>query len=338
MSIFFLLVGLEIKREIFSGELLSWRRAILPVISASGGIVVPALMYVMFVKHNAEALHGWAIPTATDIAFAIAGLSLLGPKVVPSLKIFLKTIAIIDDIFAIAIIALFYTADLFIPALGFASVIIVMLAILNRFGIFQLWPYLLLGLFLWICILKSGIHATISGVILAFLIPDRVETRRSRMIFNQSSTTLMSPLRRLEYQLQPLVAYVVVPIFGLANVGLSLKDISWSTLWAPVPLGVAVGLFIGKQVGVFWFARMAISAGFAEMPKQATFTGLYGVSILCGIGFTMSLFIGSLAFSTADLLVGTKIGVFLGSVQSLLLSFLWFHFLNTGRQELKPKR
>ena len=316
MALFFLLVGLEIKREMVVGALSSPRRAALPAIAALGGMVVPALVYVAIACGGGpEALRGWAIPSATDIAFALAALSLLGARVPAGLKVFLAALAIIDDLGAILVIALFYTATLSLPALGGVALVLAVLAAMNRLGVTRLWPYLALGALLWLLTLKSGVHATLAGVALAFVVPLRTRAAPDGLG--------ASPLRRLEHALHPAVAYAVVPVFGLANAGVAFAGLSPAALLGPVPLGIAAGLFVGKQTGVFGAAWLAIRAGVASKPEGASWSMLYGVALLCGIGFTMSLFIGSLAFRSPLLLTETKLGVFAGSLLSAAAGIAW---------------
>lgn len=312
MAVFFLLVGLEIKRETVDGELASWSRRVLPGVAALGGMIVPALIYVGFNLSSPETLRGWAIPAATDIAFALGVLSLLGPRVAPaSLKIFLAALAIIDDLGAIVIIAVFYTDQLTLWALGGAGAVLTLLITLNRLKITRLTPYLLLGCLLWWLLLKSGVHATLAGVALALTIP----ILPTPVGADDESH---SPLHRLEHGLHPWVAYLIVPIFGFANAGVNLGAVGVAAMAAPSAIGVAAGLFVGKQLGVFGFSALAISLGAAKRPTGASWTQLYGVSLLCGIGFTMSLFINNLAFRTAVLQDETKLGVLAGSVLSAL--------------------
>jgi NhaA family Na+:H+ antiporter len=309
MAVFFLLVGLEIKREMLDGQLSTWPRRALPGIAALGGMAVPAVIYLAFNIGPDGHPRGWAIPSATDIAFALGVLSLLGPRVPISLKVFLTALAILDDLGAVLIIAVFYTADLNLPALGGAIFILSMLRGLNAFGYTGLKPYLVLGVVLWFLVLLSGVHATLAGVALALTIPLRASPGKPE------DTT--SPLHRLEHGLQPWVAFLIVPVFGFANAGVSFAGMSLASLLDPVPLGVALGLFIGKQLGVFAFSWAVIRAGLADLPAHATWTQFYGVALLCGIGFTMSLFIGLLAFpSSAELQDATKLGVLLGSILS----------------------
>ncbi|WP_122447585.1 Na+/H+ antiporter NhaA [Pseudomonas viridiflava] len=309
MAIFFMLVGLEIKREMLAGQLASWSQRALPGFAALGGMVVPALIYVAFNRGQPETIGGWAIPAATDIAFALGVLSLLGKRVPLSLKIFLSALAILDDLGAVLIIALFYTSDLSVPMLLAALGSIAVLVALNRLGVKKLLPYLLIGALLWFFMLQSGIHATLAGVALALCIP-----------LGKADEEASSPLLHLEEKLHPWVAFAVVPIFGFANAGVSLAGITVDKLVDPVPLGVALGLLIGKQVGIFALAALAIRAGLARLPDGSNWGQLYGVAALCGIGFTMSLFIGALAFPGAPALVDeVKVGVLIGSVFSALL-------------------
>lgn len=306
MAVFFLLVGLEIKREMLDGQLSSGPRRVLPGIAAAGGMAVPAIIYLAFNWHDPTTLRGWAIPTATDIAFALGVLALLGSRVPASLKIFLTALAIIDDLGAVLIIAVFYTADLSLPFLAASAAILVALAALNRFGVVRLLPYLLLGALLWICVLRSGVHATIAGVALALTIPCRLSPGRP--------DDATSPLHNLEHALHKPVAFLVVPIFGFANAGVSLAGATLATLLQPLPLGITLGLVLGKLIGVFGSAAIAIRLGLAEMPKGASGPQLLGVALLCGIGFTMSLFIGLLAFPGDDTLQDRlKIGILMGS-------------------------
>jgi NhaA family Na+:H+ antiporter len=275
-----------------------------------GGVVVPALIYLALNAGNPPAMRGWAIPMATDIAFALGVLSLLGSRVPASLKVFLATLAIVDDLFAVLVIAVFYTDQMNVAALGGAALTTLLLIGLNRLKVAHLMPYLLLGAVLWWLVLLSGVHATIAGVVLAMTIP----LRRSKAAPDDMS----SPLHRLEHGLAPWVAFLIVPVFGFANAGVSFAGVTAAALAEPVSLGVALGLFIGKQVGVFAAAALAIALRLADLPARASWAQLYGVSLLCGVGFTMSLFIGLLAFPTAELQDEVKIGVLLGSAASAL--------------------
>ncbi|MDE2362493.1 MAG: Na+/H+ antiporter NhaA [Hyphomicrobiales bacterium] len=307
MAVFFLLVGLEIKREMICGELATWGRRALPGAGALGGMVVPALVYVFINRGDSASLRGWAIPAATDIAFALGVLSLFGKNIPVSLKIFLAALAIIDDLGAVVVIAVFYSQGLSLPMVGGAAACLLALACLNWRGVRTPWPYVGLGLPLWYFVHGSGVHATIAGVLLAATIPVDPQSRER------------STLHRLEHALSPWVAYLVVPIFGFANAGVSFAGISFETLAHPVTLGVAAGLAFGKQIGVFAAVRAAAALGLASRPLGARWIQVYGVALLCGIGFTMSLFIGGLAFPHAEhLVVETKIGVLAGSVASAL--------------------
>jgi len=316
MAVFFLLVGLEIKREVLDGQLSTWPRRILPGLAAAGGMAVPALIYAGLNWGNAETMRGWAIPTATDIAFALGVLSLLGSRVPASMKVFLTALAIIDDLGAVVIIAIFYTADLQMAYLAGALAVLAALYTMNRFGVRSLIPYLVLGVVLWVLVLQSGVHATLAGVALALTIP----LRRTPGIEHDNEG---SPLHRLEHALHGVVPFVIVPIFGFANAGVSFAGMSPDTLVDPLTLGVAVGLVVGKLVGVFGTSYAAIRLGFADMPANAARMHLLGVSLLCGIGFTMSLFIGLLAFAdNATLQDDVKVGILLGSVVAALLGSL----------------
>jgi NhaA family Na+:H+ antiporter len=323
MAVFFLLVGLEIKRETVDGELSSWSRRVLPGVAALGGMIVPALIYVA-VNHQAPAnMRGWAIPAATDIAFALGVLSLLGSRVPGSLKIFLAALAIIDDLGAILIIAIFYTDHLTLWALGGAAGTLAVLVAMNRLKVMKLWPYLLVGAGLWFFFLKSGVHATLSGVILAMTIP----ITRSPSHLDDAH----SPLHRLEHGLNPWVAYLVVPVFGFANAGVALGQVGLAELTAPATLGASLGLFLGKPIGVGLFCLAAIKLGWAQRPSGVTWAQMFGVSALCGIGFTMSLFINNLAFDAPIVQDETKIGVLAGSLLSALLGWLAFSLASRPR-------
>ena len=311
MAVFFLLVGLEIKRELLEGQLSTWQRRALPGFAALGGMLVPALIYVGVNAATPATLRGWAIPTATDIAFALGVLTLLGRRVPASLKIFLTALAIIDDLGAVLVIALFYTSAISLPMLAAGGATLLVLAGLAWRGVARLWPYLLLAIPLWFFVHASGIHATIAGVALAFVIPiGRAQGRRD---------ATDPPPVRLEHGLKPWVAFLIVPIFGFANAGVSFAGLDMASLLAPVPLGVAVALFFGKQLGVFAFAQAAVALRWASPPAHASWRQFYGVALLCGIGFTMSLFIGLLAFPDAAALQDqVKYGVLGGSLLSAL--------------------
>ncbi|WP_321390006.1 Na+/H+ antiporter NhaA [Emcibacter sp.] len=312
MAVFFLLVGLEIKREILDGNLSSMSQLSLPAIAALGGMAVPALIYVWFNMDYAPGLSGWAIPAATDIAFALGLLSLLGNRVPLSLKIFLTALAIIDDLGAIVIIALFYTSNLSTLSLVLAASAIAILFILNRMRVTHIAAYMIVGAFLWIFVLKSGIHATLAGVVIAMAIPLRTKNEEGD-----------SPLEILEHSLHPWVAYMILPVFAFANAGVPLLGLDPAVLLHPVSLGIAAGLFIGKQIGVFGLSWLAIITGFARLPDRTSWLKLYGVSLLTGIGFTMSLFIGSLAFETGpDLSTELRVGVIAGSLLSAVFGYI----------------
>jgi NhaA family Na+:H+ antiporter len=328
MAVFFLLVGLEIKREMLDGQLSTWPRRILPGIAALGGMIVPALIFLAFNGGPDGHPRGWAIPSATDIAFALGVLSLLGPRVPISLKVFLTALAILDDLGAVLIIAVFHTGDLNLYALGGAAFVLVLLSGLNRVGLTDLKPYLLLGIVLWFLVFTSGIHATLAGVALALTIPLRVSPGKPEDV--------TSPLHRLEHALQPWVAFLIVPIFGFANAGVSFSGMSLESLLNPVPFGVALGLFVGKQVGAFAFSWGAIRMDWADLPANATWAQFYGVALLCGIGFTMSLFIGLLAFPTSpELQDATKLGVLLGSALSAVIGAA---LLSVTKPEARPTK
>ena len=314
MALFFLLVGLEIKREMLDGELSTWERRALPGLAAAAGMAAPALVYVAFNAGDAYALRGWAIPAATDIAFALGVLALLGKRVPGSLKVFLTALAILDDMGAIAIIALFYTEQLALLPLGLALAGLGALFALNKAGVMRLSPYLLIGALVWFAVLKSGVHATLAGVAVAMTIPLRPAPA--------APDNPESPLHKLEHGLQPWVAFAIVPIFGFANAGVSFAGLDASALTGPVPLGIAMGLFVGKQLGITAAAWIAVRLGWASLPADATWRQFYGVAILCGIGFTMSLFIGALAFGEGSRLGdAVKIGVLAGSLLSALAGY-----------------
>lgn len=318
MAIFFLLVGLEIKREFVDGHLSTWADRSLPMVAAAAGMIVPAVIYLAVAGGDLTLQRGWAIPAATDIAFAIGVLALLGSRAPASLKLFLTTVAIVDDMGAVAIIALFYTAELNMTALIAAGGIWVAMMLLNRFLVNALWPYLILAALLWYATLLSGVHATIAGVMAAFAIPFR--------------RTLAAPdaedsaLHRLEHALVKPVAFLIVPIFGFANAGVSLAGIRFAALVAPLPLGIAMGLFLGKQLGIFTSVWLSVKLGIAARPAHASWLQVYGVALLCGIGFTMSLFIGGLAFTGPDQADDVKIGVLMGSLLSAILGYLVLRF------------
>ena len=310
MAIFFFFVTLEIKREFLQGELSNRKQALLPIIAAIGGMLVPALLYIYINFQNSETLNGWAIPSATDIAFSLGVLSLLGSRVPISLKVFLTALAIIDDLGAIVIIAFFYSGDLDIYYLSFLLITFFVLFILNKANIKKIFPYLILGLVLWFFTHESGIHATISGVLLAIVIPHRKKEKD------------YSLLLKIEHSISPYVAFGIMPLFALANAGVSLNGINLNSLLSPVPLGILLGLFLGKQIGVFLFSIISIKLKIAKMPNNSNWLSLYGVGILTGIGFTMSLFIGNLAFvENTQYISGVKIGVLAGSLLSTLFGY-----------------
>ena len=312
MAIFFFFVTLEIKREFLQGELSNIKQALLPIIAAVGGMVIPALFYVFINYGNPETINGWAIPSATDIAFSLGILSLLGSRVPISLKVFLTALAIIDDLGAILIIAFFYSGDLSIPYLSLILVSYILLLILNKFSIKIFVPYLIIGLCMWFFTYKSGIHATIAGVLLASTIPHRLKEND------------FSLLLKIEHGISPYVAFLIMPIFAFANAGVNLEGLSLSSLLSPVPLGILLGLFFGKQIGVLLFSYVSVKFKFAEMPNNSSWMSIYGVSILTGIGFTMSLFVGNLAFvENVQYIDGVKIGVLTG----LLLSTVFGYFI-----------
>jgi NhaA family Na+:H+ antiporter len=307
MAIFFLLVGVEIKRELLEGELSDRSRVLLPAAAALGGMAVPALIYLGVTRNAPGATAGWAIPSATDIAFSLGVIALLGSRVPSSLKLFLTALAIIDDLGAIIIIAIFYTEELSWVSLEAAAAALVVLVVLNRVGVQRVIWYVLVGLVLRAFVLKSGVHATLAGVALALAIPFKTKPGGS------------APLIRIEHELAPWVAFGILPLFGFANTGLSFADLSVSSIVEPVPLGVALGLFLGKQIGVFSAAYLVIRAGWSRPPSDASWLALYGTSVLTGIGFTMSLFIGTLAFGQSDLETVMRLGVLVGSVLSGML-------------------
>jgi len=310
MAIFFFFVTLEIKREFIQGELSNIKQAMLPIIGAVGGMLVPALIYVLINFGDAETISGWAIPSATDIAFSLGVLSLLGSRVPLSLKVFLTALAIIDDLGAILIIALFYSGDLSIKYLSLVLVSFIILLLLNKFNIKKFLPYLIVGIFLWDFTHNSGIHATIAGVLLAATIPHRKKEKDYSLLI------------KLEHAISPYVAFGIMPLFAFANAGVSLEGLSFSSLLNKVPLGILLGLFVGKQVGVFIFSYVSIKLKFAQMPSNTSWYNFYGVGVLTGIGFTMSLFVGNLAFvENMQYLDGVKIGVLTGSLLSTLFGY-----------------
>ncbi len=310
MAIFFFFVTLEIKREFLQGELSNIKQALLPIIAAVGGMLVPALFYVFINFGDGETLNGWAIPSATDIAFSLGVLSLLGKRVPLSLKVFLTALAIIDDLGAIVIIAVFYSGDLSIKYLSLMLLAFIILLVINKFNIKKFLPYLIVGLFLWDFTHNSGIHATIAGVLLAMTIPHRKKEKD------------FSLLIRIEHAISPYVAFGIMPLFAFANAGVSLEGLSFASLLNKVPLGILLGLFVGKQLGVFIFSYISIKTKIAQMPNNSNWFNFYGVGVLTGIGFTMSLFVGNLAFvDNMQYMDGVKIGVLTGSLLSTLFGY-----------------
>jgi NhaA family Na+:H+ antiporter len=315
MAVFFLLVGLEIKREVLDGQLSTWSRRILPGVAALGGMAMPALVFLAFNADDPTTARGWAIPAATDIAFALGVLSLLGSRVPTSLKVFLTALAIIDDLGAVLIIALFYSSDLSIAHLGGAAAVLAGLVLLNRLGVTRLWAYLIPGAALWWLVLGSGVHATVAGVLLAFTVPLRPAPARPDDMAH-------SPLHRLEHALHPWSTFLAIPVFGFANAGVSFEHLTLEALTGDLTLGVALGLLMGKLVGVYGSAWAVIRLGLADMPMGAGRLQLFGVALLCGIGFTMSLFIGLLAFADSALLQEeVKVGILSGSLVAGLLGW-----------------
>ena len=310
MAIFFFFVTLEIKREFLQGELSDIKQALLPIIAAVGGMVVPALFYVFVNFGDSETLNGWAIPSATDIAFSLGVLSLLGSRVPISLKVFLTALAIIDDLGAIVIIALFYSGDLSIKYLSLMLLAFLILLVINKFNVKKFLPYLIVGIFLWDFTHNSGIHATIAGVLLAMTIPHRKKEKD------------FSLLLKVEHAISPYVAFIIMPLFAFANAGVSLEGLSLNSLLDKVPLGIVLGLFVGKQLGVFVFSYISIKLKVAKMPNNSNWYNFYGVGVLTGIGFTMSLFVGNLAFvENMQYMDGVKIGVLTGSLLSTLFGY-----------------
>lgn len=320
MALFFLLVGLELKREVLIGELDQLSKIALPGIAAIGGMLVPALIYAFINRHDPYALHGWAIPTATDIAFALGILSLLGARIPTSLKIFLVSLAIFDDIGAIIIIALFYTANLSIAAIIGAAIGIVLLVFMNRQGVVSKSAYIVIGLVVWVSLLKSGVHATLAGVAIALCIPLKgVDVAGKEQ----------APLQDMEKDLHYPVGFLILPLFAFANAGLSLAGLSVNALFSPVSLGILLGLFIGKQVGVMLFTWLAIKLRIGKLPDDVNWAQLYGVAVICGIGFTMSLFIGSLAFQQTieNQAMNDRLGILVGSFLSAVLGYVWLRYV-----------
>lgn len=323
MAIFFFLVGLEIKNEVMEGELSTFDKAALPLFAAIGGILAPAAIFAFLNWTDPIAIQGWAIPAATDIAFALGVLALVGSRVPVSLKILLLAVAIIDDLAAIIIIAIFYTQDLSIVALGWGGMGTIGLFILNRMGVMRITPYALIGVFVWACVLKSGVHATLAGVITALAIPLKAKDPNNS-----------SPLHRAEHGLHIWVAFLILPLFAFANAGVSLKGVSFADLMAPLPLGIALGLFAGKQIGVFCFSWLAVKIGLANLPEGTNWCQIYGIACLTGVGFTMSLFIGTLAFDGDSLLNSVRLGVLMGSIASGVLGFVLLRYFCNGPSKI----
>lgn len=324
MAVFFFLVGLEIKRELLEGSLSTRETLMLPCIAAAGGMAIPALIYTGINWGDAVALRGWAIPAATDIAFALGVLALLGSRVPIALKVFLTAVAIVDDLGAIIIIAVFYTADLNLTSLGLAAVGVLALVIANKSGVRAVPVYLAIGLFMWVCVLKSGVHATLAGVATALAIP-----------LTGAKPEDESPLKSLEHSLHPLVAYLILPTFAFANAGVSLAGVQWSALLQPVTLGIACGLVFGKVIGVFGASWIAVKLGLTRLPDGATWSAMFGVALLCGIGFTMSLFIGTLAWEddAGGMAVAVRLGVLGGSIVAAILGYFWLRMVLPKKAE-----
>lgn len=326
MAVFFFLIGLEVKREVLDGELSEPARIVLPVIGAIGGMAVPATIYSVINWGDPAAMKGWAIPSATDIAFALGVLALLGSRVPNTFKLFLMTLAIVDDLGAIVIIALFYTTGLSLMSLAVAAAAIAMLFIMNRRGVLGLAPYLMVGIVLWAAVLKSGVHATLAGVIIAMFIPFRKEPGEEK-----------TQLEKLEHDLHPAVAFGILPIFAFANTGISFEGLTPQSLFHAIPLGIAAGLFIGNQVGVLGFSWLAVKLGIAKLPPGARWIDMYGIALLCGIGFTMSLFISSLAFEQGGsaIAVDDRLGILVGSLLSGVAGYLVLRWSSSSRQPVE---
>ena len=323
MAVFFFLVGLELKRELLEGELSDKRNIVLPAVGAVGGMAAPALVYMFFNHADAVAMKGWAIPAATDIAFALGVLALLGSRVPTGLKIFLTSLAIFDDIGAIVIIALFYTAKISMLSLVVVAVCLPLLAVLNRRGVESKSAYILIGVVMWVAMLKSGVHATLAGVILAMFIP-----------IKSKSSPDYSPLKSMEHDLHSVVAFVVLPIFAFANAGINFTGVGLEQMLHNVPVGIALGLVVGKQIGIFGLCALAVKLGLAKLPAGMGWLGLYGTAVLCGIGFTMSLFISSLAFEETDvnMLFDDRLSIIVGSLVSGVAGYFIIRF-SLGRQK-----
>lgn len=325
MAIFFLLIGLEIKREIFEGELNDFAKTSLPFFAAIGGVIIPACFYWYCNHHDSQAIKGWAIPVATDIAFSLAVLSLLGSRITSSLRVFLTALAIFDDIAAIIIIGIFYTQGVSVPLLLVAGLMALILLVLNRLNITSYAPYFIVGFILWLCVLKSGVHATLAGIIIAFSIP--LKSKKNKRL---------SPVKRLEHSLHPWVAYAILPVFAFANAGISFAGVTAHTFFNPITVGILLGLFVGKQIGVFLASYLAIKIGVAARPNGMTYLQLYGISLLAGVGFTMSLFIGGLSFPVAEQYAPlVRLGVIIGSLLSGIAGYLVLYF--STRKKAVPK-
>lgn len=309
MAVFFFLIGLEIKREVLSGELSNMKKASMPIVAAVGGILVPALIYVGVNLEDQMALQGWAVPVATDIAFALGVLALIGTGLPKEIKILLLSIAIIDDVAAITIIAIFYTENLSVMSLSLGSIGVVGAIILNVMGVKRIAPYILIGVFMWVCVLKSGVHATLAGVVLAMCIP--MTGRKDDC-----------PLEELEHALHPWVLFGIMPLFAFANAGVNLQGFSFDILTASIPFGIILGLFVGKQLGVFSFIWLGVKCGLCQKPEAVKWSHLYGLALLTGIGFTMSLFIGTLAYEDSDTLAQVRLGVLVASLLSAVAGFM----------------
>ncbi len=327
MAVFFLVVGLEIKREMRGGALSDPRQVALPLAAAAGGMAMPALIYCLFNWGDAEAMRGWAIPAATDIAFALGVLALLGSRVPIGAKLFLTAVAVFDDLGAIVIIAAFYTVDLSLPALGLAVVALLTLAAMNRAGVASLGAYLFVGAMLWLCVLESGVHATLAGVATALAIPQSAR---------DAAPDAPGPLAILEHRLQPWVAFGILPVFAFANAGVPLEGVSFASLAEPIRLGISSGLVLGKAIGVFGVSWLMVRTGLAPLPEGTSVGVLFGVALLCGIGFTMSLFIGTLAFPGPEHATALRLGVIGGSIVAAVLGSTWLA-LQLRRVPLPPE-
>ena len=311
MAVFFFLVGMEIKREMVEGELSTVSKAILPFFAAAGGVALPALIYTYLNLGDETTINGWAIPAATDIAFALGLLALFGSRVPVSLKIFLTAVAVIDDLAAIVIIAVFYTENISLGSIGVSIACFIILLFFNLRGVARMAPYVLVGIVMWVAVLKSGVHATIAGVVLGFMIPLTVKNTNGKSV-----------LKSAEHKLHAWVAYFILPIFAFANAGINFRGMDMNMAFDPVPLGIALGLFFGKQIGIFTVCFTMIKLKIAKLPEDATWMQFYAICIMCGIGFTMSLFIGGLAFNSTFLLTETKIGVMMGSIASGIVGYI----------------